>query len=234
MAGEDEESPTEEHTQNAKRLNIRLIMPNEEENFLYTHNPLWCGTTSFQISIDAEQAGLSLSNYHTIISNLAHIYKAAQRSGFINGEWTQMEKMITMHRESIFNNKFPRSSFEAFDRFVRSMSIQRLATGKGSVGPQCKPAHFSNTFRKHFGHQASLEQSLITTKTLVQENMLQILESKHKRRDVRRNFTSQQFLAALSDFLPAVIPNITFDYIRKLTLPEQIFLISFDSGVYFL
>lgn len=195
--------------QNAKQLDIRRIRPHEEENFLFTHNPIYCGTVSFQFATDAEEAGLSLSNYHFVISSLAHLYKTVQRAGFVDGRWAQMEQMIAIHSSAIFKNKFPQSSYEAFRSYTNSMTPRT-----GTFGPKCKV--FSEVFRQYFNQTASLEICLTNTKGLIQENMIQPVASKHKRRDLRRNFTPQQFLAALQEFLPTAVSSITFDNISFL------------------
>ena len=50
------------HEESARKLNVRMIQPSKDLNFLYTTNPIYCGLVSFSILTDFEASEISLYN----------------------------------------------------------------------------------------------------------------------------------------------------------------------------
>ena len=93
--------------QKYRDLKLHGIKPAADGAFLYTHNPVYCGTMVFNLDIDLEQAGFGLANHHVSIFLAAHIYNALQQTKLIRRQWPEMEKMIHLHMRTIFAGKLP-------------------------------------------------------------------------------------------------------------------------------
>lgn len=72
--GLGDEPPTEQHEENARKLNIKPIKPNPDPEFIITHNPVYCGNVAFGMVVMKERAGSLLNNYHVVATLVAHPY----------------------------------------------------------------------------------------------------------------------------------------------------------------
>lgn len=77
--GIEDEPPTEEHQENARKLNIKPIKPHPDPEFIISHNPVYCGTVAFGMAVMSERAGLLLNNYHAVTTIVAHIYVSQEQ-----------------------------------------------------------------------------------------------------------------------------------------------------------
>ncbi|KAF4629354.1 hypothetical protein G7Y89_g8792 [Cudoniella acicularis] len=226
-----------EHEENARNLNLRMIKPNKNPEYIVTNNPTYCGLLALNLVIVNEHAGLLLTNYHTVTTLVAHLYCEARRSELLADKWPEMDQMIEMHMDIMFAGKLPRSANEAYIRFQKLMGLSTTRRpnfhqrGLPYKEPQYKALPFSDAMRPFFDLEAPFHASLGHLEALVQSEREKIHhESKHKRRNARRKLTPLQFLMQLIDFVPSQIPKIQFDYIT-LTKTSYMFIRRFRSEI---
>ncbi|KAL9011045.1 MAG: hypothetical protein Q9173_004081 [Seirophora scorigena] len=227
----DGEPVDPEHMENARRLNIKMIPPSEDLNYLFTTNPIYCGVVSFGILTDYEAAGISLCNWHKSIWPTAHLYSALQQTSSISKSWQEMDKLIDLHMDTLFAGQIPLSAHEFFVRFALALGLSmsnfsrnprnrtkndRIQFRQGAKGTKLKVTEMSSVFRQHFEKKSSLETCLIKLESLIRGPGLKA--SKKEREACKRPLTNLQFLAILEASLPQVTRRLGFDYI---TLTKQ-------------
>jgi hypothetical protein len=167
-----------------------------------------------------EKAGLILSNYHTVTTLIAHLYRETQRSGLLSKAWPVMDQTIELHFDVLFNGKLPTSAREAYIRFQKLMGLStterpnRHQRGNPYKEPQCKRVPFSEATRPFLEREADFHTCLGHVESLIQaQRGLVHHESKHKRRSARRKLTPLELLIQIKEFLPSQMPKIQYDYI---------------------
>ena len=83
---EEDEPPSQEHEDNARQLNLRRIRPNNANDFIFSHNPMYCGTVALGLVVDTESAGLILSNYYTVVALVAYLYFEVRRGSLLGSQ----------------------------------------------------------------------------------------------------------------------------------------------------
>ncbi|KAI4174861.1 MAG: hypothetical protein LQ348_006288 [Seirophora lacunosa] len=227
----DEKAVDPEHMENARRLNIKMISPSEDLNYLFTTNPIYCGVVSFGILTDYEAAGISLCNWHKTIWPTAHLYSALQQTSSISKSWQDMDKLIDLHMDTLFAGQIPLSAHEFFVRFALALGLSmsnfsrnprnrtnndRIRFRQGAKGTKLKVTEMSSVFRQYFEKKSSLEACLINLDSLIRDPGSRA--SKKEREECKRPLTNLQFLAMLEANLPQVTRRLGFDYI---TLTKQ-------------
>lgn len=219
----DDEPCDPEHGENARKLNLRLIKPHEDMDFIFTHNPVYCGMMALRLITITEQAGIAHCCYHTVTTLVAYLYAECRRSKLLDAKWPAMEQMIELHLGDMFSGSLPQSATECYIRFTKLMAISKTSMSQHQRGlPYKEPQYVANavsvSLRPWLEHQATFNDATNNLQRLVQNHrILTNNETKHKRRSARRQLTPLQFLSTLQDFLPAEIAKVQFDYI-SLTL----------------
>ncbi|KAI4174144.1 MAG: hypothetical protein LQ343_002479 [Gyalolechia ehrenbergii] len=219
------------HEENARRLNIKMIRPSEDLNYLFTSNPIYCGLVSFGMLTDYEAAGVSLCNWHKSIWPTAHLYNALQRTSTTSKPWQEMDKLINLHMDTLFAGQVPLSAHEFFVRFALALGLSmsnfsrnprnrsnndRIRFRQGAKGTKLKGTEMSSVFRQYFEKKLSLEMCLLKLDSLIRDPGP---KASRKEREVwTRPLTNLQFLAMLESELPRVTQRLQFDYI---TLTKQ-------------
>ncbi len=141
----DERSVDPEYEENERRLNIKMIQPSKDLNFLFRTNPVYCGLVSFSMLTDFEAAGIGLCNWHKSIWPTAHLYNALQQTSSISKSWPEMEELIDLHMDALFAGQIPLSAYEFFVRFALPWAY-RLAISLGI--PEIVPTMIGYDFGK--------------------------------------------------------------------------------------
>ena len=219
------------YEENAKRLNIKMIEPSKDPNFLFVKNPVYCGLVSFNLLTDFEAAGISLCNWHKSIWPTAHLYNALQRTSGISKLWPEMEELINYHMEPLFASQLPLSAYEFYVRFALALGLSmsnfsrnprnrtnndRLRFRQGANGIKLNVTGISSIFRQYFDKKLSLEICLVKLDGLLRNPGPRA--SRKEREASRRPLTTVQFLSMLESRLPQVTGRLQFDYI---TLTKQ-------------
>ncbi|TGO11520.1 hypothetical protein BTUL_0107g00040 [Botrytis tulipae] len=217
-------SNTETHNQQliegVKQLDIRLIKPHGDLLFLCKQNPVYCGMLALRLSTSYDEAGLSHSDFHLVMTFTAHLYQECVRNNFIQKRWPAMETMIELHKKEIFNGTVPMSADEAYNIFSKDFHLCKVSNreytrAKPSPNlrmPKLSRNTLSLAIRPFLEHQATFNEATNNLQNLVQSLPLAVMMNK-KNRIAKRQLTSLQFLRVLEDFLPDEIPKIQFDYI---------------------
>lgn len=227
----DEQGVDPKHEETARRLNIKLIQPSRDLNFLLTTNPIYCGLVSFSLLTDFEASGISLCNWHKSIWPTAHLYNALQQTSSISKTWPEMEELIDLHMDALFAGYLPLSAYEFFIRFALALGLStsnfsrnprnrtnndRIRFRQGANGTKLKVTEMSSIFRQYFEKNSSLEMCLVKLDSLIRDPGPR---ASRKERDAwKRPLTNLQFLAMLEANLPRVTQRLKFDYV---TLTKQ-------------
>lgn len=232
-AGElpDEGLVDPKHEETARRLNIKMIQPSKDLNFLLTTNPIYCGLLSFSMLTDFEASGISLCNWHKSIWPTAHLYNALQQTSSISKSWPEMEELMDLHMDALFAGHLPLSAYEFFIRFALALGLStsnfsrnsrnrtnndRIRFRQGANGTKLKVTQMSSIFRQYFERKSSLEICLVKLDSLIRDPGR---GASRKERDAsKRPLTNLQFLAMLEANLPRVTQRLKFDYV---TLTKQ-------------
>ena len=232
-AGElPDEGPVDpKYEETARRLNIKMIQPSKDLNFLLTTNPIYCGLVSFSMLTDFEASGISLCNWHKSIWPTAHLYNALRQTSSISRTWPEMEELIDLHMDALFAGQLPLSAYEFFIRFALALGLSpslfarnprnrtksdRMRFRQGANGTKLKVTEMSSIFRQYFEKKSSLEICLVKLDRLIRNPGPR---ASRKERDAwKRPLTNLQFLAMLEANLPRVTQRLQFDYI---TLTKQ-------------
>ena len=227
-----DEGPVDpKHEETARRLNLKMIKPSEDLNYLFTTNPIYCGLVSFSMLTDFEASGIGLCNWHKSIWPTAHLYNALQQSTSISETWPEMEELIDLHMDALFADHLPLSAYEFFIRFALALGLSasnfnrnarnrtnndRARFRQGANGTKLKVTEMSRIFRQYFEKESSLEICLVKLDSLIRNPGPR---ASRKERDAsKRPLTNLQFLAMLEANLPQVTQRLRFDYI---TLTKQ-------------
>ena len=227
----DDEPVDPKHEENARRLNIKMIQPSKDLQFLLTTNPIYCGLVSFGMLTDFEASGISLCNWHKSIWPTAHLYNALQQTSSISKTWPEMEELIDLHMDALFAGYLPLSAYEFFIRFALALGLStsnfsrnsrnrtnndRIRFRQGANGTKLKVTEISSIFRQYFDKKSSLETCLVKLDSLIRDPGPR---ASRKDRDAwKRPLTNLQYLAMLEATLPRVTQRLQFDYV---TLTKQ-------------
>ena len=217
----DAEPPSQEHEENARKLNIKMIKPPQDLEFIFTTNPIYCGLVSFNFLLDFETTGLALCNWHKTIWPMAHLYSAfRQTSDFM--AWPQMERLTQIHMTDIFAGQLPLSGHEIYTRFLLSTGVSTTSFARnprrgneglrwkpGSVGTKLKTSATSDVFRPLFEGKGSLEACLVRMERLIYSSRKPI----SKKQVTHSALTPLEFLSQLTNLLPPMVKRLEFDYI---------------------
>lgn len=207
-----------QHMETAKKLNIRPIEPNPELTYIFTRNPVYCGTLAFNVAVDMEEAGVALANHHLTIFTMSHLYNALQQTGLLKGRWPEMDSIIKLHIKALFAGDLPTNPKECHCRFSLQLGLSarkyeqqasyrliRASTKKKR--PMLSVTPTSAIFRRFFDRKEPLKDVIFWLESLMQESR------KSNKKGTRRTLTPLEFLTQLSDGLPETIPDIHIDYV---------------------
>ncbi|KAF7947868.1 hypothetical protein EAE96_008945 [Botrytis aclada] len=135
----DAETHNQKLIEGVRQLDIRLIRPHSDSKFFYTHNPVYCGMVALRLSTSYNEAGLAHSDFHLVITFMAHLYEECSRNNFIQKSWPAMETLIKIHRKDIFDGNVPKSADEAYNIFSKNFFplqglSSRIYEGKDFTG----------------------------------------------------------------------------------------------------
>ena len=222
----DAGGPSEEHEENARRLNIKPIKPSEDLKFLFTSNPIYCGLVAFNLLTDYEAAGIALCNWHKTIWSMAHLYNALRQMSVLAKSWPEMEGFFELHLGDLFAGQLPQSPDEFYARFALSIGVSAttfarnrndnsLKWRKNHVGTQFKTSSTADIFRPYFDKKVSLETCLVHIEALWEESGRR---RTFREKATQSRLTSLQFLEKFKEHSVRAIQLMQFDYI---TLSRQ-------------
>ena len=227
----DEGPMDPKHEETAKRLDLRMIQPSQDLNFMFTTNPIYCGLVSFHMLTNFETSGISLCNWHKSIWPSAHLYNALLQTSSISKTWPEMEDLINLHMDALFAGHLPLSANEFFIRFALALGLStsnfarnprnrtnndKIRFRQGANGTKLKVTDMSSIFCEYFEKKPSLEICLMKLERLIRNPGTR---ASRKEKDAsKRPLTNLQFLAMLEANLPEITHRLQFDYI---TLTRQ-------------
>lgn len=218
-----ETNPPQYILDNAKKIGIRQIEPAIEDSFIYTQNPLYCGTLAFNLAVNMEEAGITLSNHHLVIFAVSHLYNALQQTGILNAQWPDMDRIIKLHIKPLFNGQLPTTPKDFHTRlclrlgfsmknFARNQRTSRsiIRTAGNRDGPKIAGTPTSTIFREYFDGKAAMKDCLYRLEALIQAS--EPAESR-KKWAAKRHLTPLEFLTQVRGWLPRTLPDMQIDYI---------------------
>ncbi|KAF7946036.1 uncharacterized protein EAE97_005074 [Botrytis byssoidea] len=192
---------TETHNQQliecVEQLDIRLIKPHSDLTFLYKQNPVYCGMVALRLSTSYDEAGLSHSDFHLVMTFAAHLYQECVRNNFVQKRWPAMETIIELHKKEIFNGTVPMSADEAYNIFSKNFHLSKVSNQeyirvKPSPSlrmPKLSRNALSLAIRPFLEHQATFNETTNNLQNLVQFLPLAVVMNK-KNRIAKRQLTS--------------------------------------------
>ena len=222
--GHEFTEPPKEIKENIKRIGMDAIKPNPDASFIYTHNPLHCGTMTYNLAIRMEEIGIALANHHVSVFLIAHLYNALRQTEVVHGKWPEMEKLIEQQMGVLFGGNFLKTPKEIHTRYAIHLGLsaknfarnrrptkatmQPWAAGK-KEGPKFLQDKTSQVFRRYFDKEP-LERCLYRLEAVAQADAP--AESMKKMMS-RKFLTSLQFISQVREWFPGSISNIQIDYI---------------------
>ncbi|KXT03455.1 hypothetical protein AC578_1633 [Pseudocercospora eumusae] len=219
--GEDpDDGPTEEHERNARKLNIKMIRANEQDDFFRTHNPLNCGTLSLELTTTLEAAGVALANHHLTIFAMAHLYNAFQQLTVTDIRWPTMGQVMHVQCNALFANDVPKTPADFYRRISYRTGLSRVSRdpSKNKIAPfrtciaseACKKLLESTDTVEHA--LAQLEDQIDRRVTISSEKSI-ITGPKKVVNGRRRQLNPLQLLDRFERFLPILLRDMELDYI---------------------
>lgn len=210
------EKPTEEVTRNSEKLNIRMIHPAEQKDFLPTHNALHCGSLSLKLMSLIEEAGVALANHHRSIFCTAHLYNALKQLEITEAVWPEMENIIDLHCKSIFANDIPKTPDDIFRRFAYRTGLSRFSKNfNKNETRKMRASTASKSLKQLFENKGRVEDALLQLEDQVSEHITQPERPQRKGPGRRqRRLQPLQLLQNFEKYLPIVIKDMQIDYIN--------------------
>ena len=97
-------------------MDLLLIKPAKDPNFLYAKNPFYGGTLMFNLALDLEKGGITFANHRLTIFAMAHLYDLVQQTKVIQGEWPELDGIIQLHISQLFAGQLPTRPSECHSR----------------------------------------------------------------------------------------------------------------------
>ncbi|KAF9639620.1 hypothetical protein BFW01_g11426 [Lasiodiplodia theobromae] len=224
-----DDGPSEEHKRNAKKFNLRPIPPAPEPNFAVTHNHLLCGMMALQLDVLNEEAGVALSNHHLSIFATAHLYNAIRQLRLTQISWPDLERVMDLHAGPIFANDVPDTPEKFFARMafrIGSSARPRKMDKEQKLFLHVTPA--TKALREYLDGKQPVQGVIRQVDDQLQAHMPAVASatnaanttglSKTEKKSTshslrRRRLTPLQSVQALQSLMPAILPDITIDYI---------------------
>lgn len=215
-----DDGPSQEHIENAKRLDLRIITPATDPSFLFLQNPLYSGTLAFNLVADMEEVGITLANHHLTIFAISHLYNALQRMGILETRWPEMDHLIKLQIKPLFAGQLPTTPKEFHSRFSlqlgystrnfaqgASYSLIRAASKKKR--PLMARTPTSNIFRRYFDGKDTTQECLYRLETLIKESQ----HSEKPKHHPKTHTTPLELLTQVRDWLPRATPDMRINYV---------------------
>lgn len=168
-----DDGPTEEHKQNAQKLNPKMIRPNDDGDYALKHNALMCGTLVLKLATNKKEAGIALANHHMSIFATAHLYNGVRQLKLSEVQWPEMERIIELHKSALFANDIPTTPGEMIRRMAYRTGMQ------GNTRPfnekkiwKFRSGSASGPLKKLIESHQSLEGALMQLEDQVEEHEL--------------------------------------------------------------
>ncbi|KAH9885873.1 hypothetical protein F4778DRAFT_798655 [Xylariomycetidae sp. FL2044] len=98
------------------RANLFRVLPNPDVKFAFSANPLHLGTKLLEAVVLAEAAGLCAANNSLSVFAVAHLYHAFRQIGILERDWPEMDRVIELHKKTIFAGVLPKTPHEMAKR----------------------------------------------------------------------------------------------------------------------
>lgn len=217
--GLDPENLSEEHSWMA---DITPLAHSEDPEFQLKNNALFTGSTMIELIMCLEAAGLCIANTHMTIFTTAHLYNALRRMGVTDLHWPEMDRVIDVHKATIFANDMPHTSQEILRRlqYRTGMAPKAKWTKKAAKRVedawQLKPSAASTALRNALEKRESIEHTMLLLENQLDQRFMQSYRPRTSLAQSRRQKQRQspvQLLSRLEEYLPEVLEDMQIDYI---------------------
>lgn len=218
--------PSEEEKENADKLNVQLIYPNDELDFLIDHNLLYRGMAMLDLVSMTEKAGVALANGHWAVFGAAHLYNALRQLGGLDVQWPEMERLLALHAGPLFANDVPTTPTSIYERFAYRIGV--TSPNKNRFTKK-KPWKFHTTpataaMRQFFEARLSLSQLLELLEEQISAHDQKSTQQRGKSRVKQAPLTPRQTLLRLEKYLDHVLPDMQLDYINLTRASNRVLL----------
>jgi len=207
-----------------------LTEPSREVNFIFAHDPIYCGFEAFRFAVDFETLGLALAKHHPGIFLVGHIYNACHQSDLLSIHWAELDEVIEQHIMVLFAGELPKTMKQCLKRAYVQIGVsatefakdKRNKSGKQKLrhwGPEMMPTKASAIFRRHFSQEVSMQQCLYQLDLLSQSTLTS--PGKQVR---QKQVTPLQLLSHIQDYLPTTFKAMEINYINLVKRCNNILL----------
>ncbi|KAE9364710.1 hypothetical protein N431DRAFT_520307 [Stipitochalara longipes BDJ] len=201
--------PTQTEVQKSSQAMAGLILtePSRELNFIFVHDPIYCGFEAFRFAVYFEMLGLALVKHHPGLFLVFHIYIVCLQNDLLSIRWVPLEEMIEQHIGVLFAGELPK----------QLSNVSNESTYKPSIG----------NFRTYFSQEISMQQCLY------QLEMLSQSASTGSGKEVsQKQVTPLQLLSHIQSYLPTNFKALNINYInlREMNI-EHPLIAPQDGGV---
>lgn len=218
-SGLDPDNLSKEHSWMA---NMTLPAHSEDPEFELNNNALFAGSTMVELIMCLEAAGLCIANTHLTIFTTAHLYNALRKMGVTDINWPAMNRVIDVHKATIFANDIPRTSQEILRRlqYRTGLTLKTKLTKKTAKRVEdallLKPSAASEAFRQALEKRDSIEHTMLLLENQLDDRSMQPYQprtSLAQSRLQKQRQSPAQLLSRLEEYLPEVLEDMQIDYI---------------------
>ncbi|CAJ2500219.1 Uu.00g030720.m01.CDS01 [Anthostomella pinea] len=198
------------------QLDIRVIKPAAQDEFINTHNPVYTGSVLLKLALLYHDTGLSLANHHLSIFATAHLYNALRQLHMLQDKWHVMDRIIELHKRALFADAIPTRTADMADRLKYRLD----ATRKTFFRDEKYKFNERDSFQ---ALKSMLDPSISNGKALYQieqqaidhyKNSLQPTKGAAAFQRRKQQFTPVDLVGSLQDALTPVLDDLSIDYIR--------------------
>ncbi|KAI0138552.1 hypothetical protein F4776DRAFT_618877 [Hypoxylon sp. NC0597] len=215
-----DERPPPEVQAAFQQINLDLIKPAPDDDFVITHNPLYSGTVMLRLLLAHQDAGLILANDHLGIFAAAHLYNALRQLKMIDQEWQLMERIIQLHKRALFTDVIPTTAKEIADRFAYRLNLfykqKRFFEDEKYKFHEPAPTQILHSL---------LDTELSASQVLEQiEQQTELLNDKRRRSNPAKSLKPRQrqeqqlnleeFIDSIRDMVSGAVDDASIDYVR--------------------
>ena len=171
-----------QHQGSAQKSDLRPIRHSKDELSMFKLNPLYCGMMCFQMMLDLEASGITLSNRYESIFLVANVYNAGIQTGLLDGPWAELDTVIDLHKQSLFAGEVPTTPREMYSRMriklhINAQISSRHPKNRASImrhlqareKSPLEPNATLDCFRKHYWGDDPMKKCLHGVETHIQQ-----------------------------------------------------------------
>lgn len=194
------------------------IRPAEDTEFVFCKSPTLMGSNLLRILVEYQAVGLSTASSTMYVLVVAHLYNALRQLNMFDREWIQMDRVIELHKGTLFAGVIPTEVGEIADRISLRLNISEKYAQQRWLKDEKwmlrEPAS-TRILRILLDNQLSTDEVLWQTEQSLNSNPRpnSNTSSSGPHRN-NRKMTPEVLIGGLQDAIPRALEDASIDYIR--------------------